>query len=193
MEETELIENIKTEQPGAFKDLVEQYQEKVLNTCYRFTNNKEDAEDVAQDVFVAIYQALPKFRGNAKLSTWIYRIAVTKSLDLIRSRKRKKRFARVQSIFKKGEGEREEELQIPHPDNPHKDLEHLERAVILRKAVDSLVENQRVAITLNKYEGFNCQEIAEIMGTTQSAVEALIHRAKKKLHKKLYNYYNETT
>jgi RNA polymerase sigma-70 factor, ECF subfamily len=64
----------------SFESLVETHQEKVLNLCYRFVHNKEDAEDVTQEVFVQVYKALDDFRGDAKVSTWIYRIACTKSL-----------------------------------------------------------------------------------------------------------------
>lgn len=78
-----------------FKMLVDQYQESVLNLCYRFVNHREDAEDVAQDVFVEIYRSIGNFRNDAKLSTWIHRIAVNKSLDFVRKKNRKKRFGQV--------------------------------------------------------------------------------------------------
>lgn len=187
IEDRELVENIKSDQPGAFKLLVEKYQEKVLNTCYRFLNNREDAEDMAQEVFVEVYQSISGFKGNSKISTWIFRIAVTKSLDALRKKKRKKRFAQIQSIF--GQKEDNEQFLIPDCNDPGKELENQERAAILQGAINSLSENQRIAITLNKCEGFSQKEVAEIMATSVSAVDALIQRAKKNLQKNLYNYY----
>jgi len=188
MDELELLKNLKSGQADAFKSLVDTYQEKVLNTCNRFLNNKEDAEDVAQEVFVTVFRSVADFRGDSKISTWIYRIAVTKSLDAFRKKSRKKRFAQIQRIFGYKEGD--EEMQIPDNHNPSKELEDKERAAILQNALNSLPENQRAAITLNKYEGFSHKEIAEILGTSVSSVESLIFRGKKNLHKKLYNYYN---
>ena len=90
-----------------------------------------------------------------------------------------------------GFGEIEKELPLPAPSNPQVDLEQKERIEILNQAIDSLPENQKVAITLSKYEGFHNKEIAEIMDTSVSAVESLIHRAKNNLHKKLYQFYEK--
>jgi len=181
------VEKIIFDKSSSFKELVDLQHEKVLNTCFRFVNNREEAEDLAQDVFVEVYNSINSFRGDAKLSSWIYRIAVNKSLDFIRKKKRKKRFAFVLSLA--GFGDEEKELQIHAPANPHTDLEQMERTQILNKAIDSLPENQKVAITLSKYEGFSNKEIAEIMGTSISAVDSLIHRAKNNLQKKLYKYF----
>lgn len=181
------MDKIRFDTSGSFEELVEFHQEKVLNTCFRFVNNKEDAEDLTQEVFIEVYRSIGHFREDAELSTWIYRIAVNKSLDFIRKKKRKKRFAFVLSLT--GFGDEEKELQIPALPNPQTDLEQKERIQILNRAIDSMPENQKVAITLSKYEGFSNNEIAEIMETSVSAVESLVHRAKNNLHKKLYNYF----
>ncbi len=172
-----------------FKTLVETYQEKVRNTCFRFLNNIEDAEDVSQEVFIQVYESIDRFRDEAKLSTWIYRIAVNKSLDLIRRKKRKKRFAVLTSLF--GSGEDNKELEPPALGNPQKSLEDKEHKKILNWAVSNLPDNQKTAITLSKYEGFSNKEIAEIMNISLSALEALIHRAKQNLRKQLYAYFEE--
>lgn len=82
-----------------FRTLVETHQEYVRNTCYRFLNNREDAENVAQEVFIQVHDSMKDFRNEAQISTWVYRIAVNKSLDFIRKKKRKKRFGQVVSLF----------------------------------------------------------------------------------------------
>lgn len=188
-ENSSLIQDLKRGHPGAFQELVDLHQGRVLNTCYRFVNNREDAEDIAQEVFIEVYRSISKFRREAKLYTWIYRIAISKSLDFIRKKKRKKRFA----LFREfpGEGGKVEELLAKRSSYPDAELERRERHRILWQALDSLADNQRIAITMSKYEGFTNKEVAEIMGTTVSSVEALIHRAKKNLRKKLYGYYKK--
>ena len=90
-----MINQLKSNDNIDFNALVALYKNSVLNTCYRFLLNKEDAEDISQDVFVAVFQSINDFRGDAKISTWIYRIAVTKCLDEIKKRNRKKRLATI--------------------------------------------------------------------------------------------------
>jgi len=172
-----------------FKSLLESHQEKVRNTCFRFLKNREDADDVAQDVFIRVHESLAHFREDSELSTWIYRIAVNKSLDFIRKKKRKKRFAQLTSLF--GFNEDKEEIVLAANDNPQLDMEDKERKQVLDSALEKLPENQKTAITLSKYEGFSNKEIAKIMDISLSAVEALMHRAKKNLHKQLYNYFEK--
>lgn len=189
MQEKVLLEKLRTGDESSFKELVTQNQSKVINTCFRFVNNKEDAEDIAQEVFVEVYHSISTFRGEAKLSTWIYRIAVTKSLDFIRKKKRKKRFGQLKQIF--GVKEEVENMPVNGNSNPQQKMESEERAQVLKIAVDSLAENQKIAITLSKYEGLSYKEISEVMGTTVPAVESLIHRGMKNLKKKLTVHYEK--
>lgn len=182
-----LHHRLKTRQAAAFQELIERYQYRVVNTCYGFVHNREDAEDIAQEVFLEVYQSIEKFRGDAKLSTWIHRISVTKSLDFLRKHNRKKRFGRLRRIF--GRDQEIDQIPAPASHNPHRHLEQQERARILKQAVDSLPENQRIAITLHKYDGFSYKDAADIMGTSVSSVESLLHRAKKNLQKRLSAYY----
>lgn len=142
---------------------------------------------MAQEVFVQVFHSIKDFKGDCKLSTWLYRIAVTKSLDFLRARKRKKRFAFVQSLFSTDSNEPlAEQATFVHPGVQ---LENKERARILFKAIDKLPENQKIAFTLNKTEGLSYQEIAEIMELSLSSVESLLFRAKSNLQKYLENYY----
>jgi RNA polymerase sigma-70 factor (ECF subfamily) len=189
MDEKVLVQQLKRNEPGAFKTVVELYQNQVLNTCYRFLFNKEDAEDVAQEVFIEVYRSISAFREEAKLSTWVYHIAITRSIDLIRKKKRKKRFAQMKSLL--GLEEEGKELPAPGKNDPLEKLEQEERMKILQEAIDTLPENQRIAFTLSKCEGTGNKKIAEIMGVTLSSVESLMHRAKKNLEKKLYHYYEK--
>jgi RNA polymerase sigma-70 factor (ECF subfamily) len=187
--EKQLISRLKHGDSRSFAELVEAYQERIINVCYAFTHNQQDAEDVAQEVFIEIFQAIDKFRGDARLSTWINRIAINRSLDLLRKKKRKKRTARLQSIF--GITGSADEPAAPQTASPDYKYEQGERARILQAAVKSLPENQGIAITLSQYQGYDNNEIAEIMGMTVSAVVSLLHRAKKNLYRQLFKYYKK--
>ncbi len=174
-------------QNSDFKKIVEENQERVRNTCFRFVKNRDDADDLAQDVFVQVFESLSHFREESELSTWIYRIAVNKSLDFLRKMKRKRRFGKFTSLFGIGEGN--EEIIIPAQGNPHQELEEKERKQILDEAITKLPQKQQTAITLSKYEGFSNKEISSIMELSLSSAESLLHRAKRNLHKELYEYY----
>ncbi len=189
MNEPELTALLKQGNRQAFDYLVQDYQGRVYNSCLGIVHNAEDAEDIAQEVFVEIYRSIGGFKEESKLSTWIYRIAVTKSLDHLRSKKRKKRFAFVKALFSEETGE----PRFDPPDfvHPGVQLENKERAAYLFKAIGELPENQKTAFTLHKIEGMSYQEISEVMQTTVSSIESLMFRAKQNLKDILSDYYNE--
>ena len=178
MEEAGLISRLQAKEEQAFRELVESYQGMVYRTCFGFLHNSEDAEDLAQEVFIQVYNSVSKFRGDSKLSTWLYRIAVNKSLNKLRGIKARF-FVDIDSVF--------EMPQVKN--NPYGTVENQEKAEILSKAIDKLPVNQRTAFVLSKYDGLPNKEIAEIMKLSLSSVEALQHRAKKNLQKLLVTYY----
>ena len=184
-----LLENLKKRDFKSFRILIDEHQKKILNTCFRFVNNREDAEDLAQEVFVEVYKSIHSFRGESKISTWIYRIAVTKSLDFIRKKKRKKRFSIIKKVF--SDDTLADEIALNKNLYPDTHIEEMERIRILNNALESLPENQRTAFTLSKYDEMSYKEIAEILNTTIPSVESLIHRAKNNLKKKLHKYYEK--
>jgi len=188
MEESREVQQVLAGDQSAFRAIVERYQDRVYVTCMNMLHDNEDAEDVAQEVFLEVYNSLRSFRGEAKLSTWIYRIAVTKSLDLIRRRKRKKRFAQVQSLFAPHTEEPAGEESGAHPGLR---LEEAERGRILRRHIDRLPENQKAALLMFTADGLSYQEISEVLRTTVPAVESLIFRARSTLRKRLYAFYRD--
>lgn len=186
MNDLELIDRLKKGDQQAFRMIVESWKDMVYNTSLGIVQNSEDAEDVTQEVFVQVYESVNQFKGDSKFSTWLYRIAVTKSLDHLRKKKRKKRFAFVQSLF----GPNEEEVNHqPDFQHPGISMENKENAAVLFRAIEKLPDNQKTAFTLHKLEGLSYQEIAEIMETTVSSIESLMHRAKGNLKKFLTDYY----
>jgi RNA polymerase sigma-70 factor, ECF subfamily len=189
MMEPELIGRLKNGDTRAYAQIIDSYQEKILNLCYAFTHNRQDAEDVTQEVFIEVFQSIYRFRGEAKLGTWINRIAVNRSLDLLRKKKRKKRMAQMRSMLSFHDFT--EEPIASAEASPEYTFEQQERAHLLAQAVNALAENQRIAITLSNYRGYDNSEIAELMGLSVSAVVSLIHRAKKNLYQRLYSYYEK--
>jgi RNA polymerase sigma-70 factor, ECF subfamily len=188
LNEWTLIEQLKKGDETAFKTIVDTWQDMVYNTALGIVQNAEDAEDIVQEVFVQVYQSISSFKGDSKFSTWLYRITITKSLDHQRRKKRKKRFAFVRSLF--GE-DSEEVIHPPDFNHPGVALDKKEGAATLFRAIKLLPENQRVAFTLHKVEGLSYQEVSDVMKTSVSSVESLMHRAKTNLKKTLADYYKE--
>jgi len=173
--------------PAAIEAFVRVHQDRVVNTCYGFLHHRQDAEDAAQQVFLKAWQALPGFRGESRLSTWLYQIAVRTSLDILRQRKRQQQWARFLGFL----GFREA-VTPGSPKDPLVEVERRERARLLMEAIDALPEQQRVAYTLAAFERLKGEEIAEVMETTVSAVESLLHRARTNLRQRLRAYYQAT-
>ncbi|MGD8428129.1 MAG: RNA polymerase sigma factor [Balneolaceae bacterium] len=188
MQDSEFIEQLKLGNEKIFKKFVEQYKDRVYNTCLGLLQQQEDAEDVAQEVFVQVWNSISSFKGQSSLATWVYRIAVNKSLALIRYRKSKKRRVFFQSITN---NDNDPDTISDHNFfvHPGVAMEQKQHAEVLFKALNQLPEKQKVAFTLHKIEGLSYSEIADIMETTLSAVESLMHRAKKNLQHMLYAYY----
>jgi RNA polymerase sigma factor (sigma-70 family) len=158
----------------------------VYNTVVSMIQNTEEAEDISQEVFIEVYESVQKFRGDSKLSTWIYRIATTKALEAYRKKRAAKRFIFLTSLFG------EDDKIVHHPatfEHPGIILENKERAMILFKHISQLPNNQKVAFTLCNIEGLSYQEITEIMQLSLSSVESLLFRAKTNLRKTLKDFY----
>lgn len=165
-----------------FDLLVQKYQHKVYHTCFVMLRNREDAEDVAQEVFLEVHRSIDRFRGEASLSTWIYRIALNRCMDFLRMKKRKKRnlFA-----FQPKSNDEMEKLHVANPEHPQKIMEVNERDAMLYGAIDSLPERQRIAFNLAKVEGMRQEKVAEVMDTSVASVESLLIRAKRNLKEML--------
>jgi RNA polymerase sigma factor (sigma-70 family) len=194
----QLITCLQRGDPGAFRQLVETYQSRVYNTVLSIVRQPEEADDVAQEVFVQVFESIQTFGGEGKLTAWIYRIATTKAMEAYRKRHARKRFAFFTSLFTTNEDEsgfddRLHPVDVVHPGIK---LENKERAAVLFAAIDRLPDKQKIAFTLHHLEGLSYQEITDVMqlgGTplSLSAVESLLHRAKMNLRKRLTNYYHQ--
>ncbi|HKL34551.1 MAG TPA: sigma-70 family RNA polymerase sigma factor, partial [Tangfeifania sp.] len=167
MSEAEIIQKLQERDEQAFRQLIENHRQLVVNTCFGLVHNPEDAEDIAQDVFIEVFRSVHKFRADSKISTWLYRIAVNRSLNFIRDNKQRKWAQSVENVFtlKKGKLSSMSSGETVSPDT---EMEDSERAKLLHKTIDTLPQNQRVAFTLNKYEDLSYKEIAAVMETSVS-------------------------
>jgi RNA polymerase sigma-70 factor (ECF subfamily) len=191
LEEQDFINDLREGKQFAYGKLLDLFQQKVFATCISFVPNKEDAEDIAQDVFVEVFNSIHKFKGNSKLSTWIYRITTNKCLEFIRKKNTKKRFAFLQSLTGNDIALDKTNYftEIKHPGIV---LEQKETSETLFYAINQLPEAQRIVFTLNKIDDKSYKEISEITEKSISSIESLLFRAKKNLQISLeYFYKNE--
>ena len=186
LNEQTLIHGLQQGDEKMFSLMVETYQHMVFNTVLGLVLNYEEAEDLAQDVFVLVFQQIGSFRSASKFSTWLYTIAVRTALNHLRKQKAKKRAAQIKRFFGI-----EVEQEIGQADfyHPGVILENKEYAAVLFKALQQLPENQRIAFLLVKTEEMRYDEVAEILGVSVKGVEGLMHRAKENLRIVLKDYY----
>lgn len=188
MEEQDFINDLIAGKRFAYSKLIDLFQQKVFATCISFVPNKEDAEDIAQDVFVEVFNSIKKFKGNSKLSTWIYRITTNKCLEFIRKKNTKKRFAFLQSIMG-NDIPVDKTKYFTEMNHPGVLMENKEKSETLFKAINQLPDAQRVVFTLSKVDGMSYQEICEVTEKSLSSVESLMFRAKKNLQDILGDFY----
>lgn len=160
-----------------------QYKQLVYNVALQYVQNTEDAEEITQDVFMSVYEKVGSFRQASSLKTWVYRITVNQSLDFLKAKKRKKRFAFLTSLFDdKSDTLKHDVTEFRHPGVLLEQKEALER---LFSWIHDLPDNQKTVIILLKIEHLSQNQVAEIMNISTKAVESLFQRAKKNLSEKM--------
>jgi len=189
MTDQELIEGLSVQDRNSINYLVNSYQKKVIKTAYYFIGNLEDAEDLSQEIFLEIIKSIKSFRGSSSLSTWIYRIIINRSINVVRRNKRREIFSNLEQLFyvPKETGD----LGCKEPSENFNFIEEKETKEILDKAISALSENQRIAFVLSKYEELSYKEIADIMSLSVYSVESLIHRAKNNLRRRLVSHFSQ--
>ena len=168
---------------AAFGELVERYQHRLVGVMNHLVGHPQEAEDLAQEVFLRVFRTRHKYSPKAKFSTWLFTIANNLALNFLRDRHRRKTTpldasdssATVAPPADRG----------PPPAHP---VQHAEMAEVVRAALDDLNERQRVAVVLNKFEDMGYAEIAEVMGLSAKAVKSLLSRARGKLRDALRPY-----
>jgi RNA polymerase sigma-70 factor (ECF subfamily) len=183
-----LMLRVRADELGAFEQLVEHYRQRLVGVLHHLLGSADEAEDLAQEVFLRVYRARKKYRPRAKFSTWLFTIANNLALNVLRSKQRKP----VVPLDLRDSGplgpRPAEQLVRDRAGQPSQRLQQKELAAIIRQALDGLNERQRVAVVLNKFEDMNYAEIAEVMGLTTKAVKSLLSRARTNLRLALQDY-----
>lgn len=181
----ELVRRFKEGDRAAYSELVVRYQNRVFGMCLRWMGDRAVAEEVAQDVFLALFKALPRFRGDAQLSTWVYRVTVNhcKNRDLYR---RRRAHGRHESIDGTPKDDDAPVKQYAH-DGPGADsLTHkTEAGELLQAALEQLDPDQRRIIVLRDVEDLSYEEIADILELPKGTVKSRLHRARHELARRL--------
>lgn len=179
----ELMLRFKYGETDLFQDLVIRHQRNVINVAFRITGNHQEAEEIAQEVFLRLFRAAKKYRPETKFSTYLYKITLNLSLNQLRRTK-----VILNHLFLREQGSHQKIETGEIADRLYSPLHTMEREEVkreVRRAIRSLPKRQRVAIILSQYQGLSYHEISEILGCSHKAVERLIHRGKNLLKKKL--------
>ena len=163
---------------NAFAFLVEKYKDMVFTLAIRMTRSREEAEEISQDAFIKAYKSLPKFKGDSKFSTWLYKIAYNLSIDYLKKQKRLIKSDLIDEINEGNLGLEQDVLSL---------IENKERKQIIEKAIYLLPEDDRVIITLFYFEELSLNEISDVVNIKANAVKVKLHRSRKKLYELLKN------
>jgi len=183
-----LMLRVRDDDSTAFAELVERFQHRLVAVMHHLLGSADEAEDLAQEVFLRVYRNRKKYTPKAKLSTWLFTIANNLALNALRDRKRRLVLPlEIRESGPLGTGPHESTASTRDQPPAHH-LQQQELAGVIRKALDGLNERQRVAIVLNKFEDMNYTDIAEVMGLTSKGVKSLLSRARAKLREALQGY-----
>jgi RNA polymerase sigma-70 factor (ECF subfamily) len=183
-----LMLRVRSDEAGAFEELVEQYQHRLVAVMHHLIGNAEEAEDLAQEVFLRVYRSRKKYRPKAKFSTWLFTIANNLALNSLRSRQRKPVVPlEVHDSGPLGPRPAEQLVQDSGP-QPMQHLQQAELAAVVQRALEGLNERQRMAVVLNKFEDMSYEEIAQVMNLSTKAIKSLLSRARSNLRLALQDY-----
>jgi RNA polymerase sigma-70 factor (ECF subfamily) len=164
---------------ASFESLMRKYFPRLLNFIYRYVNDREAAEDLAQEVFIRVYKSGPRYKPQSKFQTWLFTIA--RNLSLNELKRHKYRTVSLDETFSSEDGELKRQVADPGSESPQEDILRKERVAAVKAAIRELPESQRVAVLLRRHEQFSYAEIARTMNVSIKAVKSLLSRAKENL------------
>lgn len=181
MEEKQLVRLAQEGSPAAFEELVVKYQPKVFSMALSFTRNREAADDLAQEVFLKAYLALPRFHGKSEFGTWLYRISVNHIKDFLRKKGRAKEVS-LEDVREVSFSDREQ------TEKAEQERETESRRTLVQRFVQGLPEKYRVILTLRDIQGLSYEDISRILRLSPGTVDSRLHRARRMLRLKLVPY-----
>ena len=186
VEEMDLVKRARKGDLTAYDDLVRRYQERIYATVYHMTANHEDANDLAQEAFIKAFQALKSFKGGSSFYTWVYRIAVNKTINFLKQRKNRGQMSLDDLDFN---AEHDPDLVALISDKtPRREVGLAELQEKLNAAMQKLSEPHRLAVTLHDVQGLSHEEIAKIMDCNVGTVRSRLFYARQQLQAYLSDY-----
>ena len=186
VEEVELVKRARKGDLAAYDELVRRYQERIYATIYHMTANHEDANDLAQEAFIKAFQALRSFKGGSSFYTWVYRIAVNKTINFLKQRKNKAQMSLDDLDFN---AEHDPDLVALISDKtPRREVNLAELQEKLNAAMQKLSEPHRLVVTLHDVQGLSHEEIAKIMECNIGTVRSRLFYARQQLQAYLSDY-----
>jgi RNA polymerase sigma factor RpoE len=181
-----LVERAQRDDIAAYDELVRRYQERIYATVYHMTSNHEDANDLVQDTFIKAYRALKTFKGDSSFYTWVYRIAVNKTINFLKQRKNRLHMSLNDVDF---DAEKDPDLvALVSEKTPRRDLNLSELQDKLNAAMQKLSEHHRMVVTLHDIQGLSHEEIGAIMDCNVGTVRSRLFYARQQLQAYMSDY-----
>ena len=185
-DDQKLVKRAQSGNLEAYDDLIRRYQERIYATIYHMTSNHEDANDLAQETFIKAFQALKSFKGDSSFFTWVYRIAVNKTINFLKQRKNKTHMSLNDLDFN---AEHDPDLVALVSDKtPRRDVSLIELQEKLNGAMQKLSEIHRLVVTLHDVQGLSHEDISKIMGCNTGTVRSRLFYARQQLQAYLSDY-----
>ena len=187
-----LMLRVRNDDAQAFEELVRRYQDRLIGVLEHLVRGQDQAEDLAQEVFLRVFRARQKYKPGARFSTWLFTIAHNVASNARRSRSRRKEVDVSTVMGPHNEGNPLDEMVAAASGQmPVRQLDKLERAEVVRLAVKALNDRQQMALILSKFEGLSYDDISQVMQLTPQAVKSLLSRARRNLKTLLQPYIEE--
>jgi len=183
--DAQLMLRFKDGDMGAFDRLFAKHMRSIVNFAYRFVRNREIAEELAQDIFLKVYENAAGYRIQAKFTSWLFRIATNVCLNEVRKQQYRVNHQPFDTTQPDGGSGEDMNLKLGTTVGPDTILERQAIAKVIKDALDRIPEKQRIAFILNKYQELSYSEVANVMDSSEKAVKSLIHRAKEALAERL--------
>jgi RNA polymerase sigma-70 factor (ECF subfamily) len=189
--DAQLMLRFKNGDRSAFDKLFTKHTRSIVNFAYRFVRNREIAEELAQEVFLKVYENAAGYSVRAKFTSWLYTIATNVCLNEIRKPQFRVRHQPLERLRPDGSSDEEMKIEFGTAVGPDTVFERQAIASVIKDALERIPEKQRIAFMLNKYQELSYMEVAEVMDSTEKAVKSLIHRAKEALAERLQPLMSE--
>lgn len=186
--ERELLRRLRSRDERAFRELIDLYRDRVFNVTFRMLGDRAEAEDIAQEVFIAVFKTIDTFREESKFSTWLYRVAVNHTKNRIKYLSRRNDRNRTELDDNTADSDGPSLGSTIRPTRPDRALEGAQMEQVLQGAIASLDEEHRVLVVLRDIEELSIEEICEITGIPDGTVKSRLHRARAALRKKLQRH-----